>query len=300
MNSPAAQPLPWWKRPLLRRGTAAIVTVILLICLYHSADWQQVLAALRRLHPGYLAAAMFLFVPQTVASAWRWQALVAPVCRISLRAALRQTLAASALNLAVPSKLGDLSKAAMLPVLPRERLGLAARVTAEKLSDVIALAALLAAGWLGMGSSALACALAAIWVVHALVIRVPRIPLAWWSLVPGSLTLWCLHLAQLHLFLLAAGVPVSPAETLARVPLAIFAGLVPVALMGIGTRDAALVWLFADVAPASTMAAVGLLTALRYLVPGAAGIPLLAGVWPRRHAEPPLKTAALAKTPAFR
>ena len=59
---------------------------------------------------------------------------------------------------------------------------------------------------------------------------------------------------------------------------AIFAGLLPVTLWGIGTRDVALVWMFADVAPAPAMAVVGMLTALRYIVPGLAGIPCLSGI----------------------
>ncbi len=84
-----------------------------------------------------------------------------------------------------------------------------------------------------------------------------------------------MHLAQLHFFIRACGVDVTLATTLQRAPIALFAGLIPAAFCGIGTRDAALVWLFVDVAPAPTMAIVGMLTALRYLVPGAVGIPVL-------------------------
>jgi len=94
----------------------------------------------------------------------------------------------------------------------------------------------------------------------------------------------------MHLMLLAAGVSVGFDVSLARVPAAIFAGLLPLSLCGIGTRDGALIWLFSDVAPAGTMAAVGLLTATRYLVPGAAGIPF---VWKREQ------RAAAAPTPAI-
>ncbi len=96
------------------------------------------------------------------------------------------------------------------------------------------------------------------------------------ALAAASLALWTLHLLQIDLFLKAAGVHVAWSEALARVPVAIFAGLAPVSFCGLGTRDSALVWMFADVASASAMAAVGLLTASRYLVPGAVGIPFLA------------------------
>jgi hypothetical protein len=86
-------------------------------------------------------------------------------------------------------------------------------------------------------------------------------------------------LLQIGWFLRAAGVEVGVQETIARVPPAIFAGLLPITLWGVGTRDAALVHLFADLAPASTMAVVGMLTALRYVVPGAVGIALVPGAF---------------------
>jgi hypothetical protein len=92
-------------------------------------------------------------------------------------------------------------------------------------------------------------------------------------LVGGSIVLWTFHLAQLHLFVLSCRVDVPWTLSLERIPLALIAGLLPAAFCGIGTRDAALVFLYADVAPTATMAAVGALTALRYFIPGAAGIP---------------------------
>jgi hypothetical protein len=88
--------------------------------------------------------------------------------------------------------------------------------------------------------------------------------------------LWMLHVLQIDIMLRAAGVEVGLLLALARIPAVIFAGLLPISLFGLGTRDAALIWLFSDVAAPSVMAAVGLLTATRYLIPGAAGIVLLA------------------------
>jgi uncharacterized membrane protein YbhN (UPF0104 family) len=136
-------------------------------------------------------------------------------------------------------------------------------------------------GWLGVGT-----AIASLFVVGIALqslcksnemIRktLPASPLPF---VAASLVLWTLHLAQIHCFLLAADVPTTWEMTATRVPAALLAGIVPAAFCGIGTRDAAFVWLFADVAPASTMAVVGLLTALRYVVPGAIGIPLLSSL----------------------
>ena len=113
----------------------------------------------------------------------------------------------------------------------------------------------------------------------------PRFQAALW-LCGSSLLLWLLHLIQIDLFLRAAGVAVPWFCTLSRIPLAIFAGLLPISFCGVGTRDTALIWLFSDVAEPATMAAVGMLTALRYVAPGAVGIPLLAGWWPASTTKP--------------
>ena len=279
MNIPARRVGP--------RAAKVTVAVILLVALYTMADWRAVARAVAGLDPGYLVPALILFVPQTLVSAARWRFLAAPVCRISLLEGTRQTLAASALNLVIPSKLGDLTKALMLPVEPADRVKAGRWVVFEKISDVAALSAFVVVGSIAVDCRILtgvaALLLALFWLTGRSTLRLPRDSIltraticAAWSIV-----LWSLHLLQIHWFLLAAGVETSLAVTAARVPLAIFAGLLPVSFCGLGTRDAALVWLFSDTAPAATMAAVGALTALRYLVPGLAGIALLPRYLPK-------------------
>src|SRR6185503_9427590 len=120
-----------------------------LAALYTAADWRSVGRVLASLDAGYLVAGLLLFVPQTLVSAARWRRLVAPLAAISFGEAMRQTLAASALNLIVPSKLGDLSKAAMLPLAgPGDRARAGGLALLEKGADVAALALLWLSGWL--------------------------------------------------------------------------------------------------------------------------------------------------------
>ncbi len=292
-----------------------LLAVAVLAALYAAADWTKVGRVLATLDARWLTAAMLLFVPQTLVSAWRWQGLAGGVSAISLPQACQQTLAASALNLLLPSKLGDLSKAAMLPGSPAMR-STAPLVIIEKGSDVAALLVLLALGTLGVGPWLLAAlvvatALVALWGFGR---RSPGlssdqpaeqdslsrsdVPRSWLqrllvvltlqrslAVAATSLLLWMLHLAQFDFFLRAAGVDAGLQHILARIPLAIFAGLLPFTLWGVGARDTALVWLFADLAPAPVMAGVGLLTALRYAVPGLLGVPCLRSVWPAREAS---------------
>lgn len=266
-----------------------LVTVVLCAALVRAADWRSVARHAAELRVPLLVWALLLFIPQTLVSAWRWKLLVQPLTRIRFVESLREVLAASALNLVVPAKLGDFSKAAMLPNVPasrRKEAGL--RAVIEKMSDVGMLLVAVALGFAAVRSGA-----EAVWgavgiagiavAIHSwYVVRYGSCVLLPFATTTGIL--WLLHFAQLHLFLLCCDVDVSWALTLQRVPLAIFAGLVPAAFCGIGTRDAALVYLFADTADASRLAVVGLLTALRYLIPGAVGIPIL---WTWKRQRPP-------------
>ncbi len=278
---------------LLRSRAAKIgATLVLLTALYFAADWRAVGSVLRQLDGRYFTAALLLFVPQTLLSAWRWRMLAGSVTTIRFGDSLRHTAIAAAWNLIVPSKLGDLSKAALLPELNAgQRTAASGLVVIEKLADVAALCALILCGVAGerfAGTTALA-GIAFFVAMHGRLASAIKIKLRQIRLAPVrllqlcgmSLALWCLHLWQIELFLRAAGVFVPWELAASRLPIAIFVGLLPVSFCGIGTRDAALVWLFADVAPAAAMAAVGLLTALRYLAPGAVGIAVLAVDRPR-------------------
>jgi hypothetical protein len=273
-----------FKRPL-----QVVVSMAICVALYRAADWRGVAASLATLNGRWLVAALALFVPQTIVSAWRWRRMIAPVATVSLGESLRHTLAASALNLVVPSKLGDFSKAAFVRVADggkRQRLAVLCGV--EKAADLAALFVILFAATRGRA------AIAAITAIVVAVVAHRR----YGVFAVATAVLWTLHLAQIHCFLLAADVPTSWTMTAARVPAALLAGVLPAAFCGIGTRDAALVWLFADVAPAATMAVVGMLTALRYVVPGLIGIPLLLSLrQPAEPAVPVVRSASLPRRP---
>ncbi len=288
----------------------------MLACLYQLLDWRLVSAALWQVDPWWLAAALWMFIPQTLVSAWRWRQIASVQQPLSLATALRHTLAASALNLVVPAKLGDLSKGAMLvaghPDGKRLKKSAGVLVLFEKGTDVAALLLLLAVGWCGLTGTwhlamilAVGALLGGIFWRRRTVLSVPKPidarhsaigakPLGFRDLLLSTagvgwmaLVLWTLHLAQFHLFLQAAGAGTTWTSCLARVPTAIFAGLLPVSLCGIGPRDATLVWQFRDQAPAAAVAVVGLLSALRYLVPGTVGLWFLPEMWRKPTEEAP-------------
>ena len=71
------------------------------------------------------------------------------------------------------------------------------------------------------------------------------------------------------------GVPVQLGLVMTAMPIAVLVGLVPVTLAGMGTREAAMIWLFADVAMAPEVLSVGLLyTLFVYWLPGLLGLSL--------------------------
>lgn len=284
-----------------RRLAKLVIAALMLTALYLAADWREVGRSLAALDGRYLLWALLLFVPQSLVSALRWQGLATGLCRISLAQAARHVLVGNAYNLILPSKLGDLSKAAMLPLPLTQKAAAGWRVVLEKLSDVAALGGLLVWGLLGLGSVPLLATIGAL-LALALVTRpigADRFAASFSggaALAAVSLSLWTLHLWQIDLFLKSAGVFVVWPHMLARVPAAIFAGLLPISLWGVGTRDGALVYLFQGIASPATMAVVGLLTALRYIVPGAAGIPFAAGMaGPRRKPCTAATESALAE-----
>lgn len=94
-------------------------------------------------------------------------------------------------------------------------------------------------------------------------------------IVGWSLLIWGLHLVQIYFFFRSLGAVVPGAAFVAFMPLALFVGLLPFSIAGIGTRDAAVIFLFGAWQPAAVMAGAGWYLTLRYLVPAAAGLPFL-------------------------
>jgi hypothetical protein len=96
------------------------------------------------------------------------------------------------------------------------------------------------------------------------------------SIVGVTLFIWFLHLLQIWLLATALHAPVPLMSSLGLSSLALLAGLVPLTLAGVGTRDAAAIYLFAPFMAAPAGAALGLMLTLRYILPGLAGLPFLA------------------------
>lgn len=108
-----------------------------------------------------------------------------------------------------------------------------------------------------------------------------------------SVFIWFLHLLQIWLFILALKVWTPFFANLALSPLAILAGLLPLTMAGVGTRDAALVLFYAPYFDAPTAAVLGILCTARYLLPAIGGLPFAASYLQRARELAPTRTAAV-------
>lgn len=95
-----------------------------------------------------------------------------------------------------------------------------------------------------------------------------------------SVVLWAAHLAQFWLFAKALDVGVPFVDNMAFATLAILAGLLPLTIAGVGTRDAAIVLFYAPWLAPSQGAVLGMLATMRYVIPAIAGMPFLRDYWP--------------------
>jgi uncharacterized membrane protein YbhN (UPF0104 family) len=88
-----------------------------------------------------------------------------------------------------------------------------------------------------------------------------------------SLFAWFLHLTQFFFLFRTMNSLLEIGSIYTLIPIAIFAGLAPFTVAGIGTRDAALLAIFSGMETTAVLLAVGALSSLRYFIPSLLGLP---------------------------
>ena len=225
---------------------------------------------------------ILIFFPMIWLAAIRWRFLVKQHARMTKKEALHVTLVGCSLNAIAPSKTGDLVKAHDLYRRNKSiRKGVIA-VLWEKYYDFSALFGFTAAGMLAIMPELHLLAYA---LLAAIAIMTTLFFFMKWfaafrpsgkefallmALTAGN---WGIQFVQIILFFHAFGAALPPATIIIRTATAIFVGLVPVTLAGMGTRDLALQYLFHAYLPATKIAALGLLLSFRYWFPALLGLP---------------------------
>lgn len=95
-----------------KRLISLVVSAAILALLWRSVDPAAIWAAAQAVAPGWFWGAVALTIPLTLATAWRFAALSSG--KVAAGEAMRLILAASTLNMVLPSKMGDLAKAWIL------------------------------------------------------------------------------------------------------------------------------------------------------------------------------------------
>jgi len=143
-------------RDLRHSGSLALsvaISAVLLVALYSRIDLRAVAEVLRSSNPGWVVVSVGMIVPLIVLIAIRFR-MTAPMGSLdSFGEALRLTLVANALNLFLPSKLGDLVKSFFVAKRSRTTGSVAVAVIVyERLSDLFGLISFCLVGWLISGS----------------------------------------------------------------------------------------------------------------------------------------------------
>lgn len=292
----------------LMKWASLLFSLGLLAVIYAQLDLKSMGSRLVDAHWGWFIAALLCFVPQIIVTTLRWRTMVSTFAPLSFKEALGMVMAGKALNALVPSKLGEMSKAYFLkrdarlelnkglPIVLLEKLldlgGLCAWMLlgvalGDSLSEPMFLGGLISVGVLGGGIIMVGIPTFVDRFLGKIGGRLGRVIGGWgevmaswrerpWrlgSIVVLSFVLWGLHLLQIYLFFPSLRQHIDVPVALSYIPLSLLAGLLPISMAGMGTRDAALIILFSPWVDAPTMAGVGVLCTMRYWADTLLGVP---------------------------
>lgn len=295
----------------LKLALSIVLTGAIVWALWSMADLDALRRGLAEADPAWFAAYLALMIPQLVIAAYRWRYMVRSFAgrELGLGPAFAQLVGANAANLLVPSKVGEFVKGVWLDTGERRFLGFFL-VALEKIFDVLATVAIMTAclavvvvhplyqpaSVLGpVLAGLLACWAAGLWLLYRSTIPVRLVNRVFikgdwreldgkWRQIRGqggplagtaalSLVLWSVQLLQFWCMFRVFGISVPLDELGAGSTMALFAGVLPVTVAGVGLRDGALLWYFGTVLSVEVVLSVGLLSLLRILLTGLLGVP---------------------------
>jgi len=289
------------------------ISLAVMAVIFFKIDRSAFVEHLASLNLYWMAVAFLFFIPQIALTAWRWKWMIRHDRAATYAESLRLILATSSLNVFMPSKLGDLCKAYYLAKSKQLdwKRGLN-QVLFERFLDLWALCWMGSLGVIaaklfsGLGYAVFAVTgglTLLLWLIFQLPMRYFKLPFIpqkiseklesffcdahdyvdrlkknKWEFVilfSSSLLLWGLHVVQFYFAGLAIQASLSIGQIFCYIPIGILIGLLPFTVAGIGTRDAALIYLLMPFEVSSKIVFLGLFATVRYLVPGLAGIPFI-------------------------
>lgn len=291
------------------------MSAALLAALYRNVDIRLIVRELRGVDKPWLIVSVGMIVPITLLRAIRFYQVAPPGSLPGIAEALRLTLVASAANVFMPAKSGDLIKSYFVTKSRGASAGVSvAMVVYERLCDLFGLITWCALGWL-VARPVVAGVPSALWPLLGIFgalcgvlissATVARVGAALSSRVlagrlqrlqaladgwPGllhqlggrragvillSLLLWLVHVIQIWMFTVALSVRVPFTVTASLSAVALMLGQLPFTFAGLGARDVALVVLMKGYIRPESAAALGLLMSTRNLLPPLAALPIV-------------------------
>jgi glycosyltransferase 2 family protein len=95
----------------MKRLISIVVSLTILVVIYWKIDFQRLLSVFQNADGLWMVISLGMVVPITMITSWRLQQLMPPGSSLGFGEANRLILAASTLNMVLPSKMGDIAKA---------------------------------------------------------------------------------------------------------------------------------------------------------------------------------------------
>ena len=294
------------KKSALRIILVLSITIAIFYAIFTKIDFHSVIEVLSHANLFYLFIALLLLFIIILITTKRWQTILKTMgYNFRYKECFNLIMGAFPLTSITPSKSGDVIKAYYLKdKIPASKT--VGSVITERMFDVLTLVLFSLIGMIfckkyelaGVAFAILICIIAIFLLMRAgFNFRLP-IKSSWNEKIQNlilstklltkdnkkaflfilsySILIWFVSIVQTVMFFYALGINVPLLFTIANIPIAIFIGLVPVTLGGMGTRDAAIIFLFSEYATSSELLGVGILfSVFRYWLISLIGIPFM-------------------------
>ena len=294
------------KQNVLKTVVVLAITIAIFYFIFTKIDFHSVVEVLSHASVFYLLMALLLMITYIPIIAKRWQTILETIgYKLQYKECFNLIMAAFPLTSITPSKSGDVIKAYYLKdKIPASKT--VGSVITERMFDILTLVLFSLIGMTfckkyelaGITFAILVCIIAVFLLAHAgFDFRLP-IKSSWnekiqnltlstklltkdnkrafFFILSYSILIWFISIVQTVMFFYALGINVPLLFTIANIPIAIFIGLVPVTLGGMGTRDAAIIFLFSEYATSSELLGIGILfSVFRYWLISLIGIPFM-------------------------
>ncbi len=286
------------------------MTLLIFYILFRNIKPDDFMQNLKAMNLWYLILSIFMIFPPFYVMALRWKLMIKDFRNITAFESLKLIFVCQSINVVTPSKIGDYAKCLILRDKKFNlKIGIGA-ASFEKVLDLLALVIFSVIGLMLMSASKesilfitilLAALLAVIFILLSIdfnkglidiLIRI--IPFKRLRTIIRDILIyfekvrcdmknistiifltflgWLLHFIQAHIIFSVIGIDVPFIYSIGLLPLGILAGMIPITLAGLGTRDAVFINLFSGFADKSHLILFGLLFSLRYFIPAFIGL----------------------------